>query len=84
MIDCLNFLSYTKLITKFQSRNIVYLISNFEIYSFVIKIAILVYKAALDKKTIPTVGLVIHKVELVFVEPPPIKFSVTFNNTFII
>ena len=67
--------SYSKVIKLTQSRNLVYLILIFEMYSLVIKIAILVNKAALDDITIPTDGLIIDKVKLVIVEPPRIKFQ---------
>ena len=42
-------------------------------YSFVIEMATEVNKAALYDITIPTERVVIGKVELVIVEPPPMK-----------
>ena len=50
-------------------------------FSLVIKIAILVIKAALHDVTIATDGLVIDNVKLVIVEPPSFKISETINNT---
>ena len=47
-----------------------------------IKIALLVNKAVVDDIIIPTDGLIKDKVELVLVEPPPVKISVIINNTF--
>ena len=55
---------------------------NFEKYSFVIKIAIVVNKAVLDDITKPTDGIIIDKVELIIVESPLFKTSVEINNTF--
>ena len=69
------------MIKLIQSRNFLYLIFNLELYSFVIKLAILLNKAVLDDITMPTDGLNIDKVELVIGEPPPIKISVIINNT---
>ena len=55
---------------------------NFETYSFFGKIAILVKKALLDDISMPTDGLIIDRVELVFVEPLSIKISKINNNIF--
>ena len=51
-------------------------------YSFVIKIAILVNKAVLDQIILPAPGLINPIVELPFADPDPIKFSVIINNIF--
>ena len=82
IIDCFNVFSNNKVITLIQYLNFLYRIFSFELYSLVIKIALLVNKAVLDDIIIPTDGLIEDKVELVFVEPPPIKISVIFNITF--
>ena len=50
-------------------------------YSFVIKIAILVNKAVLDDTTIPTLGLKFDNVEVVIADPDPNNISVIINKT---
>ena len=50
-------------------------------YSFVIKIAILVYRAVLDEINMPTPGLTRLIVELPTVDPAPMSSSVRINNT---
>ena len=58
------------------------IIFNFDLYSFVIKIAVEVSRAVLDEIMIPTLGLTIDKVVVVTVEIPPNKTSETINFTF--
>ena len=63
-IDCFKVFSYNIVITIIQSRNLVYRIFNFDMYSFVIKIAILVNRAVLDEITMPAPGLINPIVEV--------------------
>ena len=79
-----NVFSYNKLITLIQSRNFVYLIFSFDIYSLVIKIAILVNKAVELIKTIPILGFTNDIVEVPIADPDPINVSVIINNTFLL
>ena len=62
--------------TIIQSRGFVYRIFNFEIYSLVIIVAILVSKAVLLDIIIPAAGLIKPIVELPIAEPIPTSFSV--------
>ena len=64
IIDSLNVFSYNKVITLIQSRNFVYLIFNFELYSFVINAAMDVRRAVELVNTMPIVGLIIDIVEV--------------------
>ena len=66
--------------TLIQSRNLVYRTFNFDIYSFVIKIALLV----LIEIIIPAPGIIKPIVELPIVDPDPIKISISviINNIF--
>ena len=68
--------------TLIQSLNLVYLIFNLLIYSFVIKIAIEVNKAEQLAMGIPIDGLISEKVLEVIADPDPIKISLIINNTF--
>ena len=72
IIDSFNVFSYSKVITLIQSPSLVYLIFNFEMYSFVIKIVIDVNKAVLLEIIIPAPGLIKPIVELPIAEPVPI------------
>ena len=54
--------SYNKVITLNAFLNLVYLFLYFDMYSFVIKIAKLLNKAALDDITIPALGFNIASV----------------------
>ena len=81
MEDFKNF-SYNKVISLIQSLSFVYRIFNFDMYSFVIKTAILINRAVLDEIKIPTPGLNNPIVELPNADPDPIKNSVIINNTF--
>ena len=81
-IDFFNVFSYKKVITLIQSRSFVYIIFHIEIYSFVITIAILVNKAALDDITIPALGFNIANVVDLTVEADPARISVIPKNTF--
>ena len=65
--------SYHKVITLIQSRNLIYRIFNFEMYSFVIKIAKLLNRAVLDEINMPTPGLIKPIVELPIVDADPIE-----------
>ena len=71
-----------KVITLIQSRNFVYLIFNFDIYSLVIKIAILVNKAVEEVNTILILGFDNDIVEVPIADPDPTNNSVIINNTF--
>ena len=51
-------------------------------YSFVIKIAIVVIRAVLLVNTIPTIGLSIDNTDVVFADPNPNNISVKINVTF--
>ena len=68
--------------TVFQSRNLVYRIFKFDMYSFVIKIAILVNKAVLDEIISPAPGLINSIVDEPTAEALPISISVIINNIF--
>ena len=67
--------------TLIQSRSFVYRFFNLPIYSFVIKIAILVNKAVLGEITIQAPGLIRPIVELRIVEALPTNISVINNNS---
>ena len=72
-IDSFQVFSYSKVITIIQSLNLVYRIFDFDMYSLVIKIAILVISAVLLEITIPALGFNTANVfELIF-EADPIK-----------
>ena len=68
--------------TLMLSPNIVYPIFKFEMYSFVIKIAIDVNKAVEEVNTLPMLGIISDIVELPIDDPDPINVSVIFNNSF--
>ena len=51
-------------------------------YSFVIKVEILVNRAVLDEIIIPAPGLINPIVELPFADPDPIEVSVIMNSFF--
>ena len=68
--------------TLIQSRSFVYPIFKFNMYSFMIKVAILVNKAVLLEIIIPTPELIKPHVEQPIADPYPIKFSVIVNNLF--
>ena len=71
-----------QIFTLFQSRNLVYPDSNFEMYSFVIKIAIDFNKAVLLVNTKPMLGFSIDDVEVVIAERDPNNTSVIIINIF--
>ena len=81
-IDSLKASSYSKVFTLTQSLNFVYWIFNFDLYSFVIKMAILVKKAVLLVNTIPMLGTIIENVKVVFSQPDPKNISAINNKTF--
>ena len=81
-IDSFNALSYSKVITLIQSPNFVKRQFNFDMYSLVIKIAILVKKAVEEVNTMPMPRLINDIVEVLTADPDPIKLSVIINNTF--
>ena len=68
--------------TLIQSRNLKYRISNFDMYSFVIKIAILVNRAVLDEIILPGPALINPIIELPTAEALPRKISVIVNDNF--
>ena len=65
-----------------QSRSFVYRIFNFEVYSLVIKIAILVNKAVLLDILLPAPGLIKPIVEVPTAEALPTRMSMIIKNTF--
>ena len=58
----------------------VYRIFNFEMYSLMIKVAILVNRAVLDDIIIPAPGLINPNVEVLIADPDPINILVIINN----
>ena len=68
--------------TLIQSRNLVYRIFNFEMYSFVIKIAIPVNKAVLDELIMPAPGLIKPIVEEPIAEADLTSIPVIIKKTF--
>ena len=80
--DSFNVLSYYRVKTLIQSRNLLYLIFNLPICSLVIKIAIVVIKAEQLDNTTPMLGLIKDIVEVPIANPDPNKISVTINITF--
>ena len=72
----------SNLFTLIQSCNLVYRIFNFDKYSFVINIAILVNKAVELVKTIPILGFTNDIVEVPIADPDPTNISVIINNSF--
>ena len=68
--------------TLIQSLSFVYLLFNFEIYSFVIKIAILVNRAVLLGIKIPAPGLIKPIVDEPTAETDPTSISVIINSIF--
>ena len=68
-----NVFLYSKVITLIQSRNLVYRVFKFEMYSFVIKIAILVNRDVLLEMVMPALGLNIAKVLELIVDADPNK-----------
>ena len=81
-IEVLKVFSYSNVITLIQSRSFVYRIFNFEIYSFVIKIAILVNRAVLDEIILPAPGLLKPNVDEPTAEALPSINSVIINKNF--
>ena len=65
-----------------RSRNLVYRIFNFDMYSFVIKIAILVNKGVLLEIIIPAPRLIKAIDELPTADPAPTIVSVVIINSF--
>ena len=82
ILDCFKVFSNSSVITLIQSRNLVYLIFTFEMYSLVIKIAILVNRGVLDEITIPAPGLIKAIDELPTADPAPTSISVIININF--
>ena len=80
IIDSCNVFSKSKVITLIQLRNSVYLFLNFNTFSFVIKIKILVNKTKLDDMIILLLGFNFAKVLPLIVEAGPIKMSVIKKN----
>ena len=76
IIDSFNVFSYSKVLTLIQSRNFVYRIFNFDMYSFVIVIAIDVNRAVLLEKIIPAPGLFKLIAEVPIADPDPTSISV--------
>ena len=62
------------------SRNLLCPVFVFELYSFVIKIAMEVNRAVLLVNTISTLGLSIAKADFFIVKSDPTKFSVIINS----
>ena len=82
MIDCFKKFSYSKVNTLIRSRNLVNVIFSFDLYSFVIKIAIDVNRAVLDDLIKPALGFNIATVLELIVEADTIQISVIINNIF--
>ena len=82
IIQFFNVFSCSKVTTLIQSRNFVYLFLIFEMFSFVIKIAINVKRAVELVNTIRMLGFNNDIVEIPIADPDPNKFSVIINNTF--
>ena len=59
--------------TLIQSLNFVHLIFNFDLYSLVIRLAILVIKVVLDETKIPALGLINPIVEVPTVDALPAR-----------
>ena len=81
-IEVFKVFSYNQVITLIQSLNLVYRIFNFEVYSLVIKIAILINSAVLLEILIPALRFITANVLELIAEADPIKISVLINNTF--
>ena len=81
-IKAFNVFSYNRVIILIESLNLVHLIFNFEISSFLIKIAIDVKKAVELITTIPMLRFINDIVEVVIAYPDPNKISVINNITF--
>ena len=71
-----------RVVTLIQSDILVCLISNLDMYLFVLKLAIDVNRVVLDDITIPRLGLTIDRVQLVIVEAYPNNVSEIFKNIF--
>ena len=74
--------SYKNVKTLIQSRNLVYLVFNFDMYSFVIKIAKLNSKAVLLEIIIPAPGLIKPIVELPTAEADTTSISTITKSVF--
>ena len=72
--------SYNNVITSIQSRSFVYRISNFEMYSLVIKIAKLFNKAVLLEILKPAPALIKTIVDEPTAEADPTSISVIINS----
>ena len=72
-MDCFDVFLDSKVITFIQPSDSVYLIFSFEIYSFVINIAIDVNRAVLLGVTIPTLESNSDKVLDVIADPDPVE-----------
>ena len=68
--------------TLIQSRNLVYRIFKFDMYSFVKNIAIEDINAVLLGRNIPIEGFIIPIDEIPTAQPPPMKISVVINKNF--
>ena len=81
-IDCFKVFSYKRLFSLIQSCNLVYRIFNFEMYSSVIKIAILVNRAVLFDVIMPAHVFKIANILELIVEADPNKRSVIIKKVF--
>ena len=82
VVICFRDLSHIILLPFLKSRILVYLTRNFELYSIVINVGVDVKRAVELVNKIPLLELFNDNVEVLPVDPDPIKFSVTINRTF--
>ena len=80
--DSFNFFSDSKVRTFDQSHIVVNLVYNFDLYSFVFKMAILINRVVGEVNKKPMLGLTRDKVEVVIADPEPNKTSVIINIIF--
>ena len=73
-MDSFNVFSYSKVRILTQALNFVYRSFKFDMYSLVIKVAILVNKAVEEINTIPMLGLINDIVEVLIADPDPTNF----------
>ena len=82
IIDSFYVFSCSNLNTLIQSLSFVYRNFNFDMYSLVIKIVILVTKAVEEVNPIPMLGIINDIVEVEKADPDAINISAIVNNPF--
>ena len=82
IIDSFNVFSYNNVIKFIQSLSLVYSIFNFEMYSFVMRIARDVIKMVELVIITPILGFSNDIVEVPIADPDPAKISVTIKRIF--